>query len=158
MFRRLTSDERNEVLIIDDSLFDRSISKKTEMLVKVFDYCSMKYKKGLRLLTLGWSDGNSFVPINHCLLSAVKDENFFCVSKQYDGRFSCWQTQKTVTKKSNGCYAWTFTRCHKVCSFWQLIFFIKSNYFYSKAVSFWYNNGILSYDRWTVGWFYIQRC
>ena len=105
LFRRLTSDERNEVLIIDDSLFDRSISKKTEMLVKVFDYCSMKYKKGLRLLTLGWSDGNSFVPINHCLLSAVKDENFFCVSKQYDGRFSCWQTQKTVTKKSNGCYA-----------------------------------------------------
>lgn len=43
------------------------------MLAKVFDHCSMKYKKGFRLLTLGWSDGNSFVPINHCLLSAAKD-------------------------------------------------------------------------------------
>ena len=85
-FRRLTSDERNDVFIIDDSLFDRSTSKKTEMLAKVFDHCSMKYKKGFRLLTLGWSDGNSFVPINHCLLSAAKDENLLYTGKQYDGR------------------------------------------------------------------------
>ena len=35
-FRRLTSDERNDVFIIDDSLFDRSTSKKTEMLAKGF--------------------------------------------------------------------------------------------------------------------------
>ena len=46
----------------------------------------MKYKKEFRLLTLGWSDGNSFVPINHCLLSAAKDENLLCAGKQYDGR------------------------------------------------------------------------
>ena len=45
----------------------------------------MKYKKEFRLLTLGWSDGNSFVPINHCLLSAAKDENLLCAGKQYDG-------------------------------------------------------------------------
>ena len=39
----LTSDERKDVFIIDDSLFDRSRSAKTELLAKVFDHCSMKY-------------------------------------------------------------------------------------------------------------------
>lgn len=49
--------KRKDVFIIDDSLFDRSHSKKAELLAKVFDHCSMKFKKGFRLLTLGWSDG-----------------------------------------------------------------------------------------------------
>ena len=52
----LTSEDRKDVFIIDDSLFDRSRSSKTELLAKVFDHCSMKYKRGYRMLTLGWSD------------------------------------------------------------------------------------------------------
>ena len=82
----LTNDERKDVFIIDDSLFDRSRSKSTELLAKVFDHCSMKYKRGYRMLTLGWSDGNSFVPVNHCLLSAADDKNLLCEAKHYDGR------------------------------------------------------------------------
>lgn len=58
----LTDNSRKDVFIIDDNLFDRSRSKNTELLAKVFDHCSMKYKLGYRMLTLGWSDGNSFVP------------------------------------------------------------------------------------------------
>ena len=38
----LTSEDRKDVFIIDDSLFDRSRSSKTELLAKVFDHCSMK--------------------------------------------------------------------------------------------------------------------
>ncbi|MCX4295953.1 MAG: transposase, partial [Lachnospiraceae bacterium] len=64
----LTDENRRDVFIIDDSLFDRSRSRKTKLLAKVFDHCSMKFKSGYRMLTLGWSDGNSFVPVNHCLL------------------------------------------------------------------------------------------
>ena len=56
------------------------------MLARVFDHCTMKYKKGFRMSTLGWSDGNSFVPINHCLLSAAKDGNPLYEGKSYDGR------------------------------------------------------------------------
>ena len=82
----LTDDDRKDVFIIDDSLFDRSRSKYTELLAKVFDHCSMKYKRGYRMLTLGWSDGNSFVPVNHCLLSAADDKNLLCGAKHYDGR------------------------------------------------------------------------
>ncbi len=82
----LTDEERKDVFIVDDSLFDRSRSKKVELLAKVFDHCSMRYKAGFRMLTLGWSDGNSFVPINHCLLSAAEDKNLLCEGKHYDGR------------------------------------------------------------------------
>ena len=53
----LTGEDRKDVFIVDDSLFDRSRSKKVELLARVFDHCSMKYRSGFRLLTLGWSDG-----------------------------------------------------------------------------------------------------
>lgn len=82
----LTDDKRKDVLIVDDSLFDRSRSKKTELLANVFDHCSMKYKRGYRMLTLGWSDGNSFIPVDYCLLSAADDKNLLCEAGKYDGR------------------------------------------------------------------------
>lgn len=82
----LTAENRKDVFIIDDSLFDRSRSSKTELLAKVFDHCSMKYKRDFRMLTLGWSDGNSFIPVNHCLLSAADDKNLLCDAANYDGR------------------------------------------------------------------------
>jgi len=82
----LTDESRKDVFIIDDSLFDRSRSKKTELLAKVFDHCSMKYRSGFRMLTLGWSDGNSFVPVSHCLLSAAEDKNLLCDGTPCDGR------------------------------------------------------------------------
>ena len=82
----LTDEKRKDVFIVDDSLFDRSRSKKTELLARVFDHCSMKYRAGFRMLTLGWSDGNSFVPVNHCLLSAAEDKNLLCEGNACDGR------------------------------------------------------------------------
>lgn len=38
------------------------------------------------LVQLGWSDGNSFVSINHCFLSAADDKNLLCRAECYDGR------------------------------------------------------------------------
>lgn len=37
------------------------------------------------MLTLGWSDRNSFVPVNHCLLSAADNKNLLCGADHYDG-------------------------------------------------------------------------
>ncbi len=96
----LTSDDRKDAFIIDDSLYDRSRSKKTELLANVFDHCSMKYKRGYRLLTLGWSDGNSFIPINHCLLSAANDKNLLCEAKHYDGRSLAGKRRKQSRRKA----------------------------------------------------------
>ena len=66
---KLTDDKRVNVLIVDDTLFERSSSKRVELLAKVYDHAKKVYKKGFRLLTLGWSDGNTFLPVNGCLLS-----------------------------------------------------------------------------------------
>ena len=65
----LTDKKRKNVLILDDSIFSRSRSKKVELLAKLYDHANHVYTFGFRMLTLGWTDGNSFLPVNHCLLS-----------------------------------------------------------------------------------------
>lgn len=55
----LTSDDRINAFIVDDSLFERTSCKKTELGAKVFDHCDRRYKKGFRLLSLLWTDGNT---------------------------------------------------------------------------------------------------
>ncbi|WP_206921959.1 transposase [Alicyclobacillus suci] len=72
---RLTSDDRADVLIVDDSLFRRSRSKKVELLARVYDHVSHKFVRGFRMLTLGWSDGNSFVLIAFSLLCSENERN-----------------------------------------------------------------------------------
>jgi hypothetical protein len=44
---------RDQALVIDDSLFKREFSKKTELLSKVFDHDHERYYTGFRALTLG---------------------------------------------------------------------------------------------------------
>lgn len=85
---------------MDDSLFDRSRSKNTELLAKVFDHCPMKFKKGYRMLTLGWSDGNSFIPVDYCLLSAAGDKNLLCNAKSYDGRSLAGKRRRQSRRKA----------------------------------------------------------
>ena len=71
----LTASDRRNVFIIDDSLFSRARSKKVELLAKVYDHAHGVFTYGFRMLTLGWSDGNTFLPINHCLLSTANEKN-----------------------------------------------------------------------------------
>ena len=96
----LTSEDRKDVFIIDDSLYDKSRSGKTELLANVFDHCSKKFKRGYRMLTLGWSDGNSFIPINQCLLSAADDRNLLCEAKSCDGRTLAGKRRRQSRRKS----------------------------------------------------------
>ncbi len=71
----LTHENRRNVLIVDDSLFSRARAKNVELLAKVYDHVEHKYTKGFRMLTLGWSDGNSLLPLSQCLLSSPEREN-----------------------------------------------------------------------------------
>ena len=71
----LDSEDRANVLIIDDSMFERNRSKKVELLAKVFDHAKHTYKFGFRMLTLGWSDGSTFLPVNSVLLSTDNKKN-----------------------------------------------------------------------------------
>ena len=71
----LDSVERKNVLIIDDSLFERNRSKKVELLAKAYDHANHRYRFGFRMLTLGWSDGSTFLPVNSVLLSSENKKN-----------------------------------------------------------------------------------
>ena len=71
---QLTDTTRPKVFIIDDSMFDRNRSKKVELLARCMDHSSLtkRFYKGFRMLTLGWSDGFSFMPLDFTLLSSKK--------------------------------------------------------------------------------------
>lgn len=72
----LTSHDRPKVLIVDDSSYDRNRSKSVELLARCFDHASqkMRFYKGFRMLTLGWSDGATFIPVDFSLLSSKKSQ------------------------------------------------------------------------------------
>lgn len=53
-------------MIIDDSTLEKT-GKKIEFIGKVFDHCLHSYQLGMKLLTLGWWDGKSFIPLDFSL-------------------------------------------------------------------------------------------
>ena len=100
VFNRLTSEEREQVLIFDDSTYDRSRSKKVELLSRVFDHCTGRFLRGFRLLALCWSDGVSCLPLDFALLSSAESKNRFCESEKRLDKRCCAQRrrQEAVTK------------------------------------------------------------
>ncbi len=96
----LTNDSRKNVFIIDDSLFNRTSCKKTELGSKVFDHTDMHFKKGFRMLTLSWSDGNTLIPVNSCLLTSAKDTNIIGPVKTFDNRTVAGKRRKFAQTKA----------------------------------------------------------
>lgn len=82
----LTGDDRVNVLIVDDTMYTCAGAKKVELLSKIYDHAKKKFNYGFRLLTLGWSDGNTFLPVNSCLLSTENVKNRVCEAKDIDKR------------------------------------------------------------------------
>lgn len=70
--------------IVDDSLYERTRCRKTELGSRVFDYVSMRYTQGFRLMTLGWTDENTSLPINSVLLASSKRQNILGTQKEFD--------------------------------------------------------------------------
>lgn len=95
----LTNEERVNAFVVDDSLFERTGCKKTELASKVFDHVSMKFSKGYRLMTVGWTDGNTFLPINSSLLASSKDENRIGPTISYDKRSLAYQRRALAQRK-----------------------------------------------------------
>ncbi len=82
----LTNEDRVNAFVVDDSLFERTSCKKTELGSRIFDHTTMRYRKGFRLMTLGWTDGNTFLPVNSCLLASSRERNLIGPKLQFDGR------------------------------------------------------------------------
>jgi hypothetical protein len=97
----LTSEEREKVLIFDDSTYDRSRSKVVELLAWIYDHNSHRSLKGFKLLTLGWSDGNSFLPLDFVLCSSAKaDKRVQGIKKELDKRTCGYKRRIEAMTKS----------------------------------------------------------
>jgi hypothetical protein len=94
---RLTDKSRPKVFIVDDSAFDRNRSKKVELLARCFDHASLKMRfyKGFRMLTLGWSDGCTFMPVDFSLLSSKKSQ-INGISEEIDKRTCGYKRRKNA--------------------------------------------------------------
>lgn len=94
-FNSLTRPERVKVLILDDSVIKRNRSKSVELLARVYDHVEHKYQKGFTLLTLGWSDGYSFIPTGFNMLSSAKESNRYQkISDKIDRRTNGYKARK----------------------------------------------------------------
>ena len=94
-FDALTRPERIKVLVLDDSIFSRNRSKAVELLARVYDHVSHQFMKGYTMLTLGWSDGYSFIPVAFNLFSSVEKSNRYNeVSPEIDKRTNGYKFRK----------------------------------------------------------------
>lgn len=94
-FDALTRPERVKVLVLDDSVVKRNRSKSVELLARVYDHVEHKFQKGFTLLTLGWSDGYSFIPVGFNLLSSAKKNNRYNeISENIDHRTNGYKFRK----------------------------------------------------------------
>jgi len=97
----LTDDATPKVLIADDTLYPRDRSKRVELLARVHDHNTNRYHRGFRMLTLGWSDGNSFVPMLFSMLSSSKEENRYAEMRtDLDKRTNGYKRRQESLKKS----------------------------------------------------------
>lgn len=94
-FATLTRPERVNVLILDDSVIKRNRSKSVELLARIYEHVDHKFQKGFTLLTLGWSDGYSFIPTGFNMLSSANKANRYNeVSDKIDHRTNGYKFRK----------------------------------------------------------------
>ncbi|WP_289702265.1 IS4 family transposase, partial [Parabacteroides goldsteinii] len=108
-FDTLTRPERVKVLILDDTVVKRNRSKSVEMLARVYDHVEHKFQKGFTLLTLGWSDGYSFIPTGFNMLSSASKSN----------RYN--EVSDTIDRRTNGYKFRKESMMHKTDAAIQLI-------------------------------------
>ena len=94
-FNTLTRPERVKVLVLDDSIIKRNRSKTVELLARVYDHVEHKCQKGFTMLTLGWSDGYSFIPTGFNMLSSATQSNRYNeISEKIDHRTNGYKFRK----------------------------------------------------------------
>lgn len=89
-FDTLTKPERVMCLVLDDSVVERSRSKKVELLSYVYNHVIGKTVKGFNMLSLGWTDGYSYVPVGFNMMASANSKKRIV------------EANSTIDKRSNG--------------------------------------------------------
>ena len=70
----LTSKNRKNALIIDDSPYYRDRSKKVELLSRFKDHSENRYYNGYNMLNMVWSDGVTTIPVDFRIVASNNDD------------------------------------------------------------------------------------
>jgi hypothetical protein len=101
---RLTSNARLTAFVIDDTVFKILFGKKTELVSRVHDHAAKgknKFTWGFRLLTLGWTDGTSFIPLSFRHIASADKKNQRCGCKPgLDKRGRAYRIRKEAVSKA----------------------------------------------------------
>lgn len=102
IFSGLTNEKRVKTLVLDDSVVSRNRSSNVELLAKVYDHVEHKFKKGFTMLTLGWSDGYTFIPVAFNMLSSANKCNRYQeISEEIDHRTNGYKVrQESIIQKT----------------------------------------------------------
>ena len=84
-----------------DTIFERNGPKKAELLAKVYDHARHRFTRGFRMLTLGWSDGVTFLPVTSCLLSTENQRDRITEEKVLDPRSNGAKARELSVKKGD---------------------------------------------------------
>lgn len=89
--KSIDNEDKNQtpkMLIVDDTQLEKS-GKKTELIGKVFDHCTHTYALGMKVLTLGFWDGKSILPIDFSIHNEPgKKQNRGLKQKELKAQFS----------------------------------------------------------------------
>jgi len=97
--RHLTSEKRRVAYVIDDSPYYRNRSKKVELLSRMYDHAEHAWYRGFNLLTLGWTDGQTFVPVDYRVVASGDDKNLLEESHLNEDRRTLATRRRTDARK-----------------------------------------------------------
>lgn len=86
-------------MVVDDSAYARNRSKKVELLARCKDHTNNCHYKGFRMLTLGWSDGHTFIPTDFTMLSS-KTACLYGINETIDKRSIGYKRRLDALKKA----------------------------------------------------------
>lgn len=106
-FSSLTGQQRVKCLVLDDSVIERNRSRQVELLSWIYNHVTHRMVKGFNMLTLGWTDGYSFVPVAfNMMASADPKKHIMGASSGIDRRKSGYKRrQEAVCHKPDAAIA-----------------------------------------------------
>jgi hypothetical protein len=112
-----TTEKRLCALVLDDSLFERGRSKCVELLANVHDHASKtksKFKRGFRMLTLGWTDGATFIPLLFRHMSSKDKKNRYNeINPQVDKRSFGYKARLQAISTTTEVFLWMLKEAKK---------------------------------------------
>lgn len=94
-----TTEDHINALVFDDSLYARTRGKGTELVARVFDHNDHKTRMGYRMMTGGWTNGDTFIPFAQALLSTRDDSQMVGPDEKIDLRTICGKRRKLAKTK-----------------------------------------------------------